>query len=257
MTTAAEVKALLRRRYAPPEWALCFEVANATGGVADRYADAVAMNLYPSRGLTLHGFEIKVSKSDFLAEVRDPDKSVAVQQYCDYWWLVAPKSAVDVTLLPEAWGWLAVETNRLRAVKPAPRLAAKPIDRAFLAAMVRRAHAIDQAEFDAAVRRVVAEHTARINERVQSEVQRLTVEARAAIEKLERLKTRIGTADWDMLDADDIARAVKMVRMSGVTGNYDGLRGLHAQMERATRRLREALDVMTGENEQRQLNAAE
>ena len=61
--------------------------------VLGRYADAVAMNLFPSRGLALHGFEIKVSKSDFKSEIENPEKSVPVQQYCDHWWIVAPAEA--------------------------------------------------------------------------------------------------------------------------------------------------------------------
>lgn len=38
MSTSAHIRALLRTRYAHPEWALCFEVANGTGAVARRYA---------------------------------------------------------------------------------------------------------------------------------------------------------------------------------------------------------------------------
>jgi hypothetical protein len=79
--TAAEVRAALMNRYCAPEWATFFEVANSTGGGAVRSADAVAMSLYPSRGLRLHGFEIKVSRSDWLHELKQPDKSVAVQRF--------------------------------------------------------------------------------------------------------------------------------------------------------------------------------
>ena len=33
-----------------------------------RYADAIAMNLWPSRGLAVHGFEIKISRGDWQRE---------------------------------------------------------------------------------------------------------------------------------------------------------------------------------------------
>ena len=55
--TSDDAKAALRLRCRPPEWALFFEVADSTGLAGHgRYLDAVAMNLYPSRGLELHGF---------------------------------------------------------------------------------------------------------------------------------------------------------------------------------------------------------
>ncbi len=38
-----EVYAALRERFAAPEWAIFFEVANGTGHHGRRYADAVAM----------------------------------------------------------------------------------------------------------------------------------------------------------------------------------------------------------------------
>lgn len=53
-----EVKSLLRARFCSPEWAIFFEVGDGTGSAQRRWADAVAMNMYPSRGL-----EIQVSKS--------------------------------------------------------------------------------------------------------------------------------------------------------------------------------------------------
>ena len=59
-TSAADIHAALRLRYAQPEWAIMFEVANGTGAAQRRYADAIAMNLFPSRGLCVHGFEVKV-----------------------------------------------------------------------------------------------------------------------------------------------------------------------------------------------------
>lgn len=67
--TAADIEAALARIYSQPEWAILFDVGNATGGRATRRADAVAMSLWPSRGLELYGFEIKVSRADWKSVV--------------------------------------------------------------------------------------------------------------------------------------------------------------------------------------------
>lgn len=60
----AEIKAALRAKFCAPEWAIMFEVGDGTGASQSRWADAVAMNLWPSRGLQIHGFEIKAHRSD-------------------------------------------------------------------------------------------------------------------------------------------------------------------------------------------------
>ena len=62
--TAGDIRASLRRHYAAPEAAICFEVAQGTGTHARRHLDAVAMELWPSRGLALIGIEIKVDYYD-------------------------------------------------------------------------------------------------------------------------------------------------------------------------------------------------
>ena len=57
---------LLRYRFCQPEWAFLSQVRNGTGYLrTTRTADALAMSLWPSRGLHLYGFEIKVRKSDW------------------------------------------------------------------------------------------------------------------------------------------------------------------------------------------------
>lgn len=74
---------LLRRRYPAPAWAFLEEVRNQTGYARTiRTADALAMSLYPSRGLHLHGFEVKVSRADWFRELNDPKKAEEIAAYC-------------------------------------------------------------------------------------------------------------------------------------------------------------------------------
>jgi len=138
---AFNVWAALAARFCAPEWAALYEVRNATGFGAQRSADLVAMGLWPSRGLEIHGVEVKVSRGDWLREKKDPEKAEAVSAYCDRWWLAVsdPKIVADGEL-PPGWGLLVPNGKGLRAVVDAPlRQNVQPLDRSFVAAMLRRA----------------------------------------------------------------------------------------------------------------------
>lgn len=135
------VMAALERRYRPPEWGLFAQVGNGTGFQGNRWADAMAMGLWPSRGLTLHGFEIKVSRADWLRELKDPAKAEDIACYCDFWNVVV--SAPGIVLpgeLPAAWGLMQLSGRQLRTVTAAPqRTDAATLDRPIVAAILRRA----------------------------------------------------------------------------------------------------------------------
>lgn len=148
--TASLVKAVLRMHYAAPNYAVLEEVRNATGllkkryGLKPRYADLIAMGLYPSEGLEISGFEVKVSRADWLSEISDEKKAVAVKQFCDRWYLVTHSDkVVKAGELPADWGWLVAEKTEkgyvLREIVAAPKLNAMPITRAFLASLMRNA----------------------------------------------------------------------------------------------------------------------
>lgn len=255
---AATVRALLRKRYQHPEWALCFEVSNTTGAQRARYADAVAMNLYPSRGLAIHGFEIKVSKSDFMNEINNPDKSVAVQKYCDHWWIVAPANAVDESLLPKTWGWLRVDGERLVTAKAAPELDPQGISREFMAAMVRRANEADAGE----ITKLVDDRVRLLRENDQKHIERQIAErtrkAEEALKVLQDLKEKVGTEDdWSWFNTDEVAAAVKLVRSAGIAKSYRGIRELQRELHHAQKRIARALEAIDGKQEEMSLEAAQ
>jgi hypothetical protein len=142
-----ELTSLLRARHAKQgrrqQWIFLTNVRDTTGRPKDRkrrYADAVAMNLWPSKGLTLHGFEIKVSRSDFLSELRDPGKSNEIKRYCDYWWLVIPsEDVIELGGVPDDWGVLCADNGSLKVIKRAPRLTPEPLSRGIVASLLRNA----------------------------------------------------------------------------------------------------------------------
>ena len=106
---------------------------------ARRSADFMAMDLWPSTGLNLHGFEVKCSRSDWLVELRDPSKAEEFKQYMDRWWLVVSDRAfVKPGELPTGWGLLALDKRGvLRRVTQAPALTPLPLPKGMLAALLR------------------------------------------------------------------------------------------------------------------------
>lgn len=137
---ADDVVAVLRSKYSGREWAFMVQVPNGTGLAKDRTCDCLAMSLWPSKGLHLHGFEIKVSRSDWLKEIQDPTKANAFAVYCHYWWIVAPKGVVKPEEAAGDWGIQEVTDSGNLRTKKAPTLREPiPVDHAFLAGLLRSA----------------------------------------------------------------------------------------------------------------------
>ncbi|MGF4045743.1 hypothetical protein ACX800_09920 [Paenarthrobacter nitroguajacolicus] len=92
----------------------------------NRIADFVAGDKWNST-LALHGHEVKVSRSDWLSELRDPDKAKSFKRYMHHWWLVVPDAAiVKPGELPDGWGLLVETARGLRAKVKAPLLQPEP-----------------------------------------------------------------------------------------------------------------------------------
>lgn len=144
LRTSDEVVRALAEKYAPPEFAFFEQVRNSTGFRRTvRTADAMAMSLWPSRGLLLHGFEVKVTRTDWLRELANPAKAEELAAYCDRWWIVVgdPK-VVQEGELPPTWGLIAPAAGKLKVKREAPPLTPVPFDRIFFASLMRCAHEV-------------------------------------------------------------------------------------------------------------------
>jgi hypothetical protein len=148
---ASEVIQALKTRFAPPEYAFLEQVANGTGARQYRWADAMAMSVWPSRGFDIHGIEVKVSRYDWKKELSQPEKSAPVQQYCNRWWIVTPdEPLIGKGELPSTWGWMKVSGKGVRVVIDAPRLEPKAPTVEFLASILRNASKSDDNALEAA-----------------------------------------------------------------------------------------------------------
>lgn len=135
--TADDIRKALEIAYPLPEWTLMFEVGNGTGANLRRHADGVALNMYPSRGYEVRGFEIKVSRSDLQHEIAHAAKAEEVCQYCDTWFLVVPKGLTKDIQIPLPWGIIEYQEGKLRIKKQAEKLNREDMPMQFIAGMIR------------------------------------------------------------------------------------------------------------------------
>jgi hypothetical protein len=219
--TSAHVRAALRVRYPAASYALMFEVGNGTGHNTSRHADAVAMGLWPSRGLEVEGVEIKVSRQDWLNELKNPEKAEAVAKFCDRWWIAAPKGMVKPDELPMTWGLLELDGDTLRQKVAAPKLDAVPLTRTFLAAMLRRASDADHAEVDLLVQKKLLPLETQIREEAKRHASRRVEQAEDVLAKVEEVKAATGINLIGWTPADSIIAGIKFGMDHA--GKYNGL----------------------------------
>ncbi len=228
--------ASLRRRFALPEWALFPGVRNGAGFNATRTADALAMNLWPSRGLELLGFEIKVSRGDWLKELRAPDKAEDMFAYCDRWYIVAgSRELVKDGELPPTWGLLVPRGDTLEMAKEAPRNYAMPLNRGLVAVLAKRImmQDPDRLAIAAAVEAQREELT-----RLHEDGLKYERDARKAAEKeLYELKRSLGASYHG---AEEIAEAVRLILSGGATGLARALDRLLPQLAEITERVKKS-----------------
>jgi hypothetical protein len=142
----------LRELYPAPNWALVPEVRAGIGASTDlevlRAADAIAVHLWPAAsaaadGWRLHGFEIRVSRSEWLREIAQPVKSGPLKLFCAAWYVVVPSPwkhiVVERRELPDRWGLIEIDAGAPRIVVPAIERIAEPPTSAFLRALLRAA----------------------------------------------------------------------------------------------------------------------
>jgi hypothetical protein len=140
----------LTNSFPAPAYTVMREVRDATGFDAVRSADAIAVGMYRSCGREIWGFEMKVTRSDWLKELSLPEKAESLMRYCHRWSLLVPDaSLVHEGELPSTWGLGVPERTRKNAllrikwvVKPPP-LIPIPFSMVFLTALLYAAQQVD------------------------------------------------------------------------------------------------------------------
>jgi hypothetical protein len=145
---ADQILDALACRYRAPEWAFFRELRCGTGydytwagnpSRVQKRLDAWAFHLWPSGGYQPTGFEVKVSRADFLHDVRNGSKRGRYMELCQFFYYVTPSGLVDVSEVPEEAGFITVNSEgRTRIVKHAPRRECPEPEWDFFAAICRR-----------------------------------------------------------------------------------------------------------------------
>lgn len=233
--STAQVRERLRAKFPPDQYAMLQEVRDAAGFGASRNADVIMVGLWPSRGCLIEGMEIKVSRSDWLRELKKPQKAEAFFEFCDRWWVVV--SSADIVRpgeLPPTWGLMVARGKGIRVDVEAPALTPKPVDRSLLAAMLKRATSTSMKapEIQAEIARRVAEAEQRASAREEMNRSR----AAAKLEYLERAVRDFEAASGVKIEtyqAGDIGRAVKAVLASEHESRMKAVGRIHNDLRRA------------------------
>lgn len=228
----ADLLVLLKERFPAPEYAFLPHVRNGTGYTrrVTRTADALAMGLWPSRGLDLHGFEIKSDRQDWLREKENPEKAEEIARFCDRWWLVVGgPDIVGVGELPSAWGLLAPDgKGKLSVVKEAQPLEAKPMDRAQLAAILRKAAecVVPKAEIEAELKREYQRGRADGAQDAKWDGEHARRELASLQKAVAAFKANSGI-EIGFWNGGQVGAAVKVVLAGGAQRQEEQLRALH------------------------------
>ena len=234
---SADICAALRERYKQPEWALFFEVGSGTGANCRRHADALAMNMYPSRGLSIIGFEVKVSRGDLMRELINPDKAEEIAKYCNEWWLAVPKGLIkENDSIPVPWGVIECNSGSLRVAKKAEYHQANPVTKDFMAAVLRSAGKVDEATIRESRDKAYRDCMQRRDELVKQEVESRTRDYKDMKEHVAGLEALLGENFHRYTQIEGIAERLKLAADAQALDNvlkqrYCGVVSVRRQME--------------------------
>ncbi len=139
--TAKNVVDAIYNKYSDPQrYAVLEQVNEGTGYTGFSWIDVMVLSLWPSDGLLRSAFEVKISRADFLNELKKGSKNQYFKNNCDEFWYATAKDVVKtIDEIPEGCGWMVLQKNGLIVKKQAQRKENENIDRSFLASIVRSA----------------------------------------------------------------------------------------------------------------------
>lgn len=175
------IKVLLQSRHPNlrrgAEWIVLFELRDGTGwsGRGQRM-DAFAMHTWPSRKFHRVGYEIKLSRGDFLNELKQFYKRDWAMSITNEFWFVAPPKIIEVAELPENCGLLIVtgDGNGLKTARAAVQRSVEDLKMPQIASILRKASpqtVFDSVRWSLAGRELTDENLTKI---LEDEQDRLT-----------------------------------------------------------------------------------
>ena len=228
----------LGKLFPSPAFVLLPQVRNCTGySRRVRTIDALAISTWPSRGLWFAGIEIKVSRADWRRELANPVKAEAIQKYCGYWYLAAPKGVVPLAEVPEIWGLIECDARAASIVRKAPPLKPCPPDHAFVCSVLRAASEASVPACQVAAR--VEEARAKVIESAERSIDFRTKQLRDSVAAFESASGIRITDEWTMRP---IGNAVKLLMETGVDRMVEQV----AELRRTAQGIVHAIDAAQG-----------
>jgi hypothetical protein len=124
--TSDEIISLLETKWPKCLFAHVREFRPSTGYKGDeRRIDLWVINRAPSAGMPAHSVEIKISRSDWLRELKSPTKSRLALAVSNYMWLACPSGVAKPEELPPMWGLIEVDPlaewnyEKIKTIHPA------------------------------------------------------------------------------------------------------------------------------------------
>lgn len=219
--TAADVRAALVKHYAPPSHRVFFEVSNDTGTRAARWIDALAVGIWPSTGHEIIGIEIKVSRSDWQREMKEPAKAQSLMRFCTRWFLACPNGLVKPDELPATWGMLVLKDGIIRTKVPAKLLEPEPLSAGFMMAVLRQANGVDMELVGKLVAERLDAERKQLESTIEREVQYRARDIDGRRKKIDEVTAKLTELTGDhpsnwAFDPQALAAAYRFMKASGL-----------------------------------------
>lgn len=134
----------------PDTWVFMREARSGAGFAGnDGRCDLLAFGTWASSGHIRVGVEVKVSRADWVNELKRPEKCERFYRYCHRWYLAVPAPWKRIVLddLPGGWGLMEVGARGVKVIVPSPTLV--PVEPpwswtvGWMATLDRRQRAVD------------------------------------------------------------------------------------------------------------------
>lgn len=143
--TSDELRKHVQHKYSDTQrYAVMHEVAQGTGRWARSWIDVAVFHLWPSDGCSRIAMEIKVSRQDFLNELKRSAKNKWAKENFHEFWYVAPSDVIKEEELPEGCGWLKPHGEGLSIVRHAAHKDIPAVTDTLLASFIRSAACTSQ-----------------------------------------------------------------------------------------------------------------
>lgn len=241
-----QLEDMLRAKYERQRYALLFDVPDAVSMDQKRRIDAIAVDCWASGGRVINGFELKISRADWLRELKQVDKADPFLALCDHFWLVTadPKIA-KLEEIPACWGWMAATKTGLRIQRPATKLpgCGASVPRSFVIGVLRKLQdeILSSPDVRAHIEHRVKEQTQRFEERVQAATQRIRSQSERLQEKVGEFETASGIKienNWRLGNIGELVAQLMKLHFG------DGLDAVPKLLEGHANALRETLETV-------------